>query len=187
MQYDVDELAVNLVNAWDMTSDVQRLRGSLWYPAAHDFAYVIGHGNVRMGAGLLAALSANKRWNENRRLAVNASMGVFSGHVGDALRKARRIYDGEDPELVLPMGKKTGHFFRNILDPEDSSWVTVDRHAIRVATCDWDNGSPHMPVSQYGTFVLANQKAAANAGVPAPAFQAGCWVWARELKFDIAA
>jgi hypothetical protein len=169
----------NLLDGFYMTTPIQRYKGLNWYPQAHDFADVIGNGNVMMGAGMLACLSANKAWDINRRLAVDACNGIFAGHVGNALDKARAIYAGADPRTVLPMARKTGHFFMNIWNPFDPDYVTIDRHAIRAATLDWDNGSPTVTLKQYGDFVLAYQKAAANVGLVPSAFQAILWIWSR--------
>ena len=180
MKLSVEEMQENLQNGWWNTNPIQRFRGSVWYPFAHDFAYVIGHGDVRKGAGLIAALSPQKSWDVNRRLAVDASQGLFWGQVGNALDKARAIYDGADPATVLPMSKKTGHFYMNILDPMDPNWVTIDRHAIRAARCDWDDGDPRITDKDYANYVLAYQKAAANEGVVPSVFQAGIWGYARE-------
>jgi hypothetical protein len=180
LKYDMLEIKQNLRDAWSETTAKQRLRGENWYPAAHDFAHVIGRGNVRLGAGLLAATSPNKGWNDNRRIAVNASFGIFGGQVTNSLDKARRIMNGEDPKDVLPMGKKTGHFFMNILDPFDPGWVTLDRHAIRVATSEWDNGSPLLTPAQYAPFAAAFGEVAQEFDVLPSAFQAGLWIYARE-------
>lgn len=175
----VEEMEKNLLDCWEMCSPIQVHRGIWWYPEAHDFAAVIGRGNVAKGAGLLAAMSPQKQWDVNRRIAVDASLGIFGGQVGDAIRKARAIYDGADPATVLPMGKKTGHFFMNIYDPSDPCWVTIDRHAIRAATLDWDNGAPKVTDKQYGDFVLAYMGAGRKVGLSGSAFQAVVWGYAR--------
>lgn len=180
MRLTVDEMVGNLLDGWNMTTPLQHYRGIAWYPIAHDFAHVIGRGNVMIGAGLLAALSPNKGWNENRNLAVDASNGNFHGHFGNALGKARAIYDGENPMDVLPMSRKTGHFYMNILNPFDTDYVTIDRHAIRAASLDWDNGAPTVTPKQYGDYALAYKKAAADVGIVPSAFQAILWIWSRE-------
>lgn len=176
----IDEMEYNLMEGFKQVTPRQRIVGCNWYPIAHDWAYVIGHGNIVMGAGLLAATSPNKGWNDNRRIAVNAGLGIFGGQVTNALDKARAIYAGADPETVLPMHKKTGHFYRNILDPSDPDWVTIDRHAIRAATLDWDNGEPRVTDKGYRDIVSAFKAAAWRCGVHPCAFQAMLWGWARE-------
>lgn len=179
MKLTADEMAINLRIGWDMTTPLQRYRGLNWYPEANDFAWVIGKGDVRKAAGWIAAMSPQKAWDNNRLLAVNISMGIFGGQVANAVAKARAIYEGADPADVLPMHKKTGHFFMNILDPNNPDYVTVDRHAIRAATLDWDNGAPVVTDKQYRETVLAYQMVASDVGVSPSAFQATIWGWAR--------
>jgi hypothetical protein len=180
MPYDMFEVEQNLRDSWRETTSTQRLRGVMWYPAAHDFAEVISNGDVVRGSGVTAAASPNKGWNDNRRIAVDAFTGIFGGQVGDSVRKMQRIMNGERPENVLPMGKKTGHFYMNILDPNDPAWVTIDRHAIRVATSDWTNGQPRITEAQYPVFVRSFVNVATSVGVMPCAFQAALWIYARE-------
>lgn len=127
------EYIYNVDAVYQAATPEQFAKGSAWYPVANDLADMIGYGDVRKGAGVIAALSANKSWSETMRLAVDAAEGSVHGHVGDALRKVRRILDGERPEEVLPMDSKTGQFYRCIADPTDPSAVVVDRHAHDVA------------------------------------------------------
>ncbi|MEU6573598.1 hypothetical protein [Streptomyces sp. NPDC046805] len=127
----------NIISAWHRATPEQVARGRAWYPTAHGLATVIADGETRKGAGVIAALSANKSWSLNCRLARGAlRSGRASGHVRDALCKAERIMLGEDPEDVLPMGLKTGNFFRCIADPSDLDAVVIDRHAHDIAVGD---------------------------------------------------
>lgn len=129
-----EQFVQNIIDAFNDATEDQLQRGRVWYQTAHDIAYMISGGRIREGAGVVAALSANKRWEENVRLAESAyTNGEATGHVKDALRKVEAIMTGTDPEDVLPMGAKTGHFFRCILDPEDPDAVVIDRHAHDVA------------------------------------------------------
>lgn len=180
MELTIDDMEKNLLASWDMTTPLQRYRGMEWYPFAHDFAYVIGNGNVSVAAAVIAALSPQKAWVTNMGLATDAMNGDIHGHVGDALAKVRRILAGEDPTTVLPMNKKTGHFYMNILDPTNADYVTLDRHAIRVATLDWDNGAPTIRDSLYPKMVCAFQNTASKVGVAPSVFQAGLWLYAKE-------
>ncbi|MCT9080483.1 DUF7178 family protein [Streptomyces fulvoviolaceus] len=124
----------NIIATWRAASPEQIQRGRTWYCTAHDLASRITKGDARAGAGVLAALSANKSWSENCRLAHQAyETGVPSGHFRDALSKVAKIMAGEDPEGVLPMERKTGMFFRCIADPSDPDAVVIDRHAHDVA------------------------------------------------------
>lgn len=118
-----------LLAAHDKATASQRERGRLWYPLAHDFARFISGGNVAMGAGVIAALSQQKEWELNKRMADAYLKGERVGHLPGALRKAAAIMAGADPLDVLPAQLKTGNFYRNILHPDDPDPVTIDRHA----------------------------------------------------------
>jgi hypothetical protein len=165
----------NLLAAWDQVPESTRQLGRAWYPEAHKLAVKFGHGDARMGAGLIAALSPQKAWDINVKLAERASNGDFSGHVTDALNKARRIMAGEHPAVVLPRNKKTWFFFHNVWLPDDLAGVTVDRHAYRVATFDWDNGSPVIRDRMYAGIMRSYIHAAYRAGEIPCDFQAGLW------------
>jgi hypothetical protein len=130
-----EQYVQNIVAVWQSATPEQMFRGRAWYRTAHDLAKTIAGGNARTGAGVIAALSANKSWSENCRLARVAcgTTGLASGHFPDALRKATTILAGTDPQDVLPMERKTGHFFRCIADPDDPEAIVVDRHAHDVA------------------------------------------------------
>jgi hypothetical protein len=130
----VRRYVANIVKTYNVATADQRARGAAWYVTAHELAGIIAGGDFRMGAGVIAALSANKSWPENQRLATNAlATGNPSGHVGNAIEKATRILNGADPEKVLPMDAKTGNFYLCILDPNHPTAVCVDRHAHDVA------------------------------------------------------
>ncbi|WP_432029919.1 DUF7178 family protein [Streptomyces sp. 1222.5] len=123
-----------IIDKWTTATTDQRQRGREWYTTAHRFAADIASGDTSKGAGVLAALSANKSWAENCRLARKAfADGEASGHVRDAITKANRIMAGEDPRTVLPMHIKTGCFFLCIADPENTEAVVIDRHAHDIA------------------------------------------------------
>jgi hypothetical protein len=124
----------NIISTWERATEDQLSRGRNWYRTAHDLADFMSEGNVTAGAGVIAALSAQKSWALNTRMARRAfTTGVLSGHTTDALTKAAKIMAGVDPAEVLPMTFKTGNFYRAILDPEDPDAVVIDRHAHDVA------------------------------------------------------
>jgi hypothetical protein len=126
--------AHNIINAYANATEEQKLKGKQWYPVAHDLAEMISGGDVRKGAGVIAALSANKSWSENVKLSTRAfASGKATGHTKVMLTKATRIMNGEDPTTLLPMDLKTGNFYRCILDPTDPEPVCIDRHAHDVA------------------------------------------------------
>lgn len=123
----------NIIHAWYAASDADMREGRVWYTVAHDIAEVIGDGDTRKGAGVIAALSPQQGWSRNCDLARDACAGKLHGTIGDALAKAGAILDGADPDDILPNARKTWHFYRNIADPSDPDPVTIDRHAHDVA------------------------------------------------------
>lgn len=131
---EIECMALNVIEVWGSATNGQLTAGRQWYPVAHQIADMMTDGDVRVGAGLLAALSPQTPWRLNVELASDAyETGHPSRHFGDALSKATRILAGIDPESVLPMDQKTGHFYRCILDPTDPEAVCIDRHAHDVA------------------------------------------------------
>lgn len=169
----------NIVRSYRSATPDQLRRGRSWYPTAHQLAVMIADGDAVQGAGVIASLSANKSWSENQRLAkIALSTGTPVGHVGDALGKASRILAGSAPEDVLPMGAKTGHFYRCIVDPSDADAVCVDRHAHDVAVGevygDRDRGLSSK--RRYATVAHAYREAARRLGVLPQVVQAVTWV-----------
>lgn len=167
----------NIMQAYGATSPQDRERGLNWYPLAHDIADVIGQGDARKGAGVLAALSPQKRWDTNVALATDASNGNCHGQVKDAIRKTERILLGEDPAEVLPVDSKTWNFYRNILDPTDPDPVTIDRHAHDIAVGETYGNAPRglNNATRYATLAHAYREAARRLDVVPSVLQATVW------------
>lgn len=173
----------NIIDTYNRATPKQRAAGASWYPSAHRLAKLLANGDSSRGAGVIAALSANKAWDMNQRLAADAFAGNVHGHVGDALTKVRRIMAGARPEDVLPMGLKTGNFYRCIADPDDQEAVVIDRHAHDVAY-GLRLGSDNRGLSSKGRYAalsLAYRNAAAILRLSPMVVQATVWVvWTEE-------
>jgi hypothetical protein len=173
----------NIISVWSVATDDQILQGRSWYRTAHETAAMLADGDVRTGAGLLAALSPQTSWWMNVELACEAfEAGTASRHTGDSCGKANKILAGIDPVDVLPMRRKTGHFYRCILDPSDPVSVCIDRHAhdvaVGVAYGDWSRG-----LSAHGRYALIADcywEAAQRLGEIPSVVQAATWVAWRE-------
>lgn len=169
----------NIVAAYRAATAAQRARGEAWYQVAHDIAVMVADGNAREGAGVLAALSANKSWRDNRKLAERAyGPDGPGGHTTANVRKVERIMLGEDPEDVLPMHAKTGHFFRCILDPTDPDPVVIDRHAhdIAVGVTYGDRERGLSSKKRYALLAHCYREAALRIGEVPSIVQAVTWV-----------
>ncbi|WP_211266908.1 DUF7178 family protein [Nonomuraea candida] len=169
----------NIIRVFDSASQDQLERGINWYRTANQLATMISGGNTVAGAGVIAALSANKSWSENTKLAARAFLkGEPSGHVGDAVKKATRIMAGESPRVVLPMASKTGHFFRCIADPTDSDAICIDRHAHDIAVGE-RYGNADRGLGSKGRYALladVYREAASRLGYLPQTVQAVTWV-----------
>jgi hypothetical protein len=173
----------NITSVWHTSSQEQLQQGVEWYTRAHETAKMLADGDVKVGAGLLAALSPQTPWWLNVELACDAfESGNATRHTGDSCSKANKILAGIDPAEVLPMRRKTGHFYRCILDPSDPVAVCVDRHAYDIAVGiplgDWNRG-----LSAYGRYALVAQcywEAAQRLGELPSTLQAVAWVTWRD-------
>lgn len=168
-----------IVEMWNSATHDQVQRGRMWYPAAHEIAADIAAGDTTKGAGVLAALSANKSWSENCRLARKAfTDGTASGHFFDAVTKANRIMAGTDPSEVLPMHIKTGSFYACIAQPENPEPVVIDRHAHDIAVREIygqkDRGLG--AIGRYATLADCYRRAAHHIGELPSVVQAVTWV-----------
>jgi hypothetical protein len=168
----------NIIKTYRSATPAQLAKGREWYPTAHGLAALMADGNVRAGAGVIAALSPQKAWNYNVKLAADAfSNQTVRGHVRDAVQKAERIMLGEDPLHVLPEDSKTWNFFRCIADPSDAEAVVVDRHAFDVAVGETlgnaDRGLSNK--RRYTTIAHAYREAARRLDVLPQVLQAVTW------------
>lgn len=169
----------NILSVWHTASDQQVQQGVDWYPTAHRTATMLADGDTKVGAGLLAALSPQTAWWLNVELACDAyEAGRASRHTRDSCSKANRILAGIAPEDVLPMQRKTGQFYRCILNPDDPVAVCIDRHAYDIAVGiplgDWQRG-----LSAHGRYALLAHcywEAAQRVGELPSVVQATTWV-----------
>lgn len=173
----------NILSAWYMASDDQVANGRSWYRVAHETAVMLADGDAKVGAGLLAALSPQTAWWLNVELACDAyEAGNATRHTKDSCGKANKIMAGVDPTEVLPMGRKTGHFYRAILDPADPGAVCIDRHAhdiaVGVAYGDWSRGLSTQ--SRYDLLADCYREAAQRVGEIPSVVQATTWVFWRD-------
>lgn len=175
----------NIITVWERATDDQLTRGRAWYRVAHGLADQMSEGNVVAGAGVIAALSAQKSWALNTRMACRAfETGELYGHTADALGKAAKIMAGVDPAEVLPMTLKTGNFYRTILDPDDPDAVVIDRHAHDVAVgkrYGIKNRGLHNK-TRYATLAHAYREAARRLGEMPSTVQAVTWLVQSEGK-----
>lgn len=178
--------AENILTVWETATDAHRESGLNWYALAHQIAHDIADGDVVRGAGVIAAMSPQKEWGLNVRLARLAfETGVAVGNTGPCNAKANAILAGANPLDVMGNGLKTRNFYLNILDPECAQAVTIDRHAYDVALAERAEGNKRLGLTpkRYEAFSEAYRAAAVTLGILPHQVQAVTWeawraVWA---------
>jgi hypothetical protein len=177
-----EQYARNIVKVYQSATKDQRERGRTWYHNANSLARFLDETNVRRSAGVIAALSANKRWADNIDLAVKAFTVGPQGHMPDALDKVRRILSGQDPATVLPAFRKTWWFFMCIMHPDDPRAVVVDRHAHDIAIGEkyGDRNRGLSTQKRYDIIADAYRRAGYLLGVQPMVVQATTWLVATD-------
>ncbi len=159
--------------------------GISWYNEAHDIAANISPIGTAAGAGVIAALSPRQGWNRNVMLARDAFvLGSAYGSLGHSIRKANAIIAGADPLDVLG-GNKVRAFFDNILWPDHSDMVTIDRHAFDVAYGRSTDDVTRRMLDRKGVYDAVSdmyRAAASDLGITAPQLQAITWTTWRRVK-----
>lgn len=184
---DMARYVANIVELCTSGTPDQYLAGRTWYHTGHDLARTVGKGNVRIGAGVIAALSPQKEWQLNVRLALDAGNGNVHGQTKANTDKATRILAGEDPADVLPMHAKTGKFYLNLAELDNPDAVTIDRWAYRAAVGIWSRDHDEFDVdfglsshTRYNTLATAYRLAAKQLGELPSVVQAWAWVVLRD-------
>jgi hypothetical protein len=176
-----EDLASNVLRVFDRAEPENYREGIDWYQHAHTLACVLAgqHGvSVEQAAGVLAALSPQLSWPRN---VAYAELFLATGDapvLGRSKRAAARILAGEEPLSVLT-GPKVRAFFANIVDPDGSDAVTVDRHAHDVAVGQRYGDARRPLLDRQGGYDLlaeAFRLAAAKVGLHPSAVQAITWL-----------
>lgn len=187
----------NIRKVFDLATPEDLESGRAWYQEAHDFAvglsieYTVP---VKAVADVIAALSPGIRWESNKRAAAELLQAAFEdraiptipgyrANVEKAWRIATTVHvDGHDWREVLS-GPKVTAFSDNILNPPDSTRVTVDVHAISVAEYKiyTVKSAPKLTPRQYEIYVRAYTKVAKSVNLKPSELQAVCWVAWRKL------
>lgn len=179
--------AENVVACLERATPAEFQNGMYWYPRAHDFARDLDT-DVWRAAGVIAALSAQKEWNLNTRLASNAySTGIVKGNTGVQNAKAQRILDGNyspDEILAILNGDKTRQFCNAIATAGNSDIAVIDRHAHDIAMGRvFPNRGRSIGKRLYRTMAMHYSEAAKECGISVAQIQAITWVtWKREKK-----
>jgi hypothetical protein len=186
----------NIRRTYASATAEERQQGLVWYSNAYWFAHVLAdrYGvGVDIAAGVIAAISPNTHWAQNKRdaekliaawkrsprAAARARLATY----GANKRKAIRMLNHGRPELEFSSnsGPKTWNFWRNLLG--DGTSVTVDRHAYSIATGTRysPDSMPSLTAKRYRETAEAYRAVARELGLEPMQLQAVTWVaWHRD-------
>lgn len=129
-----------LLTAWDKTTQSEREAGAQWYPEAHKFADSLAFWTDRSldtTAAIISALSPQLSWELNQYAAQEFVQGNArpKGVLKASWTKAQDLDAGLLPSVAFDSVRcpKTNAFYHNIRDWRDCRYVTIDRHAARLA------------------------------------------------------
>lgn len=194
-------MVANILAVYDRRSHAEQVEGRTWYLTARELAWDLarsrwlsgsGPSEVARAAGVLAALSPQKRWGVNVTLARRAfDSGRANGHTATQKMKAQSILDGASPWDVLT-GPKERAFAAAIFlagtrvhTVAGVRPVVIDRHAVDVAEgqVHTDRERPRTTRSAaYTRYVDAYVSAADEAMVSPTVLQTTTWLTWRNDK-----
>lgn len=187
-------LTENILSLYRSASFASFSEGMTWYGEARDFAMTLDH-RFHRAAGIIAALSPLSSWSNNKNKAAQfyAQNGIVQWDgtkngigLSNNVRKAERIWNGEDALDVLT-ASKTRNFFLTIVEPDRTDHTPViDRHAFDIANGFASSDKDRSPLARkavYATYAEAYRSAADRAGIPVQNLQAITWVeWRDRLS-----
>jgi hypothetical protein len=188
-----------IIEVYDQSTEDDRIT---WYSDALDFALYLCKNyrtapNYFIVAGVISALSPQKSWDENKRLAENffKNPNRNPGHTRVFYNKALAIMKLVGGDLLdrndviisicdILNGPKIRSFFLNIAVPEYKEIVTIDRHAISIVIGrpTTESDKINLTANQYKFFQDCYILAAKKAGVDPSYMQSVTWCAWRRLK-----
>jgi hypothetical protein len=159
-------------------------------------------GNLLVTAAVFAVLSPNSDYEGNLRsfrvvvegfsrrpyrIPVDRLEGL--GTYRHCAGRAYRLLLGETPDKVFgPGARKTYSFYRNILDPEDPEYVTIDGHMYNLWRGKRERlKASRIPVGAYHEIAGEFKEVARAVGVIPCQFQGTlwqCWRRTHKIRFD---
>lgn len=157
--------------------------GEKWYPEARDFSEELAKKfslDIVQTCAIIAILSPLKSWPENKRLAEQFLKGKKWGHFKCQIEKAKKVLLETDVDRLMEIvrGQKSSNFFRNIYNPLDNQWVTVDRHILKLC----GKGREIRTTSKrYRIIANSIKNLAKDVNLPATTVQATLWGYSKSL------
>ena len=192
---------VNILNLFNKctSSEIQSNRG--WYNDANQFAQRLAEKysmETFIVAGIIAAISPAVNWEQNKIDAkafikrFKDTNGVLYGTCTTYKKNVLKAFkiakiDTSDTHLAVnaiynillgkqKQGNKTANFFMNIAFPEYPDFVTIDRHAYRIALGEKrGRGAIRVNTGEYKRISVAYKKASKETTLTVVELQAVVW------------
>jgi hypothetical protein len=190
----------NLLRYYNLATAEELAVGKNWYKEANEFCQGLAteYGlEIWKVAGIVAALSPQAEWSQNKRWATEFIRTKGKGFMfnRDRTIKSKAIYKASSHDEVYERlsttvngSKKTRAFYRNILLPGYDDVVTLDRHALAAGFLRPDNCRPlsdkesSMTPRQYDFLSSCFVKGARKVDMIPHDFQASLWLTVRRLR-----
>lgn len=174
-------------------------RGKQWYNDAHNFAaylsetYKVSFDRV---CAVISAMSPACKWETNKQDAerlitcyvcdgdyTRLSFSTYGMNVVKAWSILTDMDKETDSFFNAKTGAKTLSFYRNILNPQDDNYVTIDRHmmAIFEGRVGKSSGSARVTPKQYRMVSADFGKLAKKHGLTPCQLQAALWEYHLDL------
>ena len=145
------------IESWFLkASHIQTVKGKIWYKEACKLAHSKGRVNAWKLAQIISVLSPQVDWETNKKNALLVWDCLQAGNdihgvkiFATCLQKdmCERIYNNTDE--IPTTAVKTYNFANNIYNPINSDYITIDRHAVKVALNDLKAGGVAITKKQY--------------------------------------
>jgi hypothetical protein len=194
---------INILAIYKQSSEDEIISGKFWYKQANEINKLMA---VKyklteiQTAGIIAALSPGTKWNQNiidsNNLCSLLNTGTNINRItcttyGQNKLKAHYLYlnsnltEKEVFTVLLGCSKhinKTSSFFLNILHPDRSDNITIDRHAYRINLGINEMLNLVLTEKRYKLMELAYKTASNQLNISAIELQAVVWLTFRRLN-----
>ena len=175
----------NRIRKWYNKASVQQvIAGMQWYSEAHSLAGELSNKygtTILQAAQIISILSPQKKWEMNKREARAMFNEFFNGIAYEygyyatkrTLKECGAILKGE---WLIPSKRAKTYSFADNIAHTDSTEITIDRHALRVAYDDTSARIDKVGINDYKYARQAYQQVADSLGIKGYQLQAITWV-----------
>ncbi len=177
----------HITNWYLKSTQFHQTKGKIWYSEANKFCRMLSPSRYETLAQIVSILSPQVDWETNKQNAVLVWDCLQNNEDVLGLKlfatELQKIHCQEiyDRQYAIPLTAiKTYNFAVNIMDPENHEYVTIDRHAVKVALNDLKAGGVSLTKKQYESVAECYTYVANKVGLNTCQLQAICWITYKE-------